>query len=183
MKPTHILQIVLACIVAGGGAAVPLFVSPMTATQWILLAVAEAAAIGKVLSVQSEVAGDKAPSNVVEKSASKIAPLAMLCMVLGVTQVGCQNGQLSPQFVEVSTASLNLLACGLNTYAQNTTTSPINWGTVALDLATNCGMDLVDIVNLFGQSSPVAQAAASNPAAIHAAAMAFKAKNPNGPAK
>lgn len=60
MKFTHYAQIALACVVAAGGAAVPLIVSPMTATQWILLAVAEAAALGKVLSVQSEVSGDKA---------------------------------------------------------------------------------------------------------------------------
>jgi len=62
MNPTHYVQIALAIIVAAGGAAVPLVISPMTPTAWILLVVAIAAAIGKVLSVQSEVQGDKPPT-------------------------------------------------------------------------------------------------------------------------
>ena len=60
MKLTHTIQIVLACIVAAGGAAVPLLVTPMTPTSWLLLIVAEAAALKGVLGVNSEVAGDKA---------------------------------------------------------------------------------------------------------------------------
>ena len=62
MTKSHYVQLVLAAVVACGGAAVPLLVTPMTPTAWLLLAIAEAAALQKVLSVQSEVAGDKPAS-------------------------------------------------------------------------------------------------------------------------
>lgn len=60
MKLTHYLQLTLACLVAGAGAAAPLVVNPMTTTSWLLCLAAVAAGVGKALSVQSEVAGDKA---------------------------------------------------------------------------------------------------------------------------
>jgi hypothetical protein len=100
-------------------------------------------------------------------SARAVAPVAL---------EGCTNGQLNPQAVTVGTNVIALLGCGLVVYARDTTTSPINWGTVALDLAASCGMDVEDIINDFGASSPVAVAAAGNTANVHASAAAFKAK-------
>jgi hypothetical protein len=68
MKPTHVIQLVCAAVIACGGAALPLLVTPMTPTAWLGLAIAEAAALKTVLGVQSEVAGDKgAPADQLAK--------------------------------------------------------------------------------------------------------------------
>lgn len=103
--------------------------------------------------------------------ARAVAPLAL---------EGCTNGTLNPQVVSIGTNALALLGCGLVVYSRDTGTTPINWGTVALDLAGSCGMDLEDIINDFGSTSPVAVAASSNAANVHTAATAFKARAPAG---
>lgn len=76
MKPSHYIQVALAIIVACAGAAVPLLVSPMTTIGWLVLIGAEAAAVSKVLSVQTEVSGDKQTTtkvvNAVEQAASDL---------------------------------------------------------------------------------------------------------------
>ena len=93
MNVAYTIRIGLAVVVAGAGAAVPLLVTPMTTTAWLLLIAAEAAAIEKVLSVKTGIAGDAetaslaritapdaistiaritAPTNAVEKEASKL---------------------------------------------------------------------------------------------------------------
>ena len=67
MKVTHWVQLGLSVLAAAAGAAVPLMVTPMTPTAWLVLVAAEALAIKSALSVQSEVSGDKgtppAPAN------------------------------------------------------------------------------------------------------------------------
>ena len=59
LKATHYVQIGLAAVAAMCGAAVPLLVSPMTPTSWLVLVGAEALALKGVLSVKSETDGDK----------------------------------------------------------------------------------------------------------------------------
>jgi hypothetical protein len=152
MKPTHVVQLVLACVVAGGGAAVPLLVSPMTITAWILLAVAEAAALSKVLSVQSEIAGDRgAPADTankldaVAKAASKIVPLACLLLV-GI--VGCA------QAVAAIGPGVIFAGCVWTTYENEAPGVPI--GQVIADEIAACGSDAANVVVVLDQHEPAA---------------------------
>jgi hypothetical protein len=90
---------------------------------------------------------------------------------------GCNaNGQLSPVVVTVATETLQLLGCAIPLYATDTSATPVNWTALALALATTCGADVVEIANIFGSSSQVAQAATANAASVHLAAQAFKTK-------
>ena len=68
------------------------------------------------------------------------------------------------------------VACAAQTIANDEAQSPQPvWTQVALDLANSCGLDVADIVALFGAEHPVSQAATQNAAVIHAAALARKA--------
>ena len=96
-------------------------------------------------------------------------------MLAAVTLLGCTNGQLSPTVVSVTTSTLELLACGMNVYVKDSQAAP-NWVQMAIDMATQCGMDVADIVAIFGANSGVGQAAAANAAVVNASAAAFKAK-------
>jgi hypothetical protein len=46
---------------------------------------------------------------------------------------------------------------------------------MAIDMGTSCGMDVADIVAIFGSSSPLGQAASANGTAVHQAAAAYRA--------
>jgi hypothetical protein len=68
MKVVHYIQLSLAALAAGAGAAVP-FVG-VAATPWLVGGAAVSLAVAKALGVQSEVAGDKAPKGLTSGSSS-----------------------------------------------------------------------------------------------------------------
>jgi hypothetical protein len=113
----------------------------------------------------------------VKAAAVKVAGalLALPLLLLAFATTGCTNGQLNPQAVSVTTDGLQLLACGLGVYVKDSASTPINWAQMAIDMGTSCGMDVADIVAIFGSSSPLGQAASANGTAVHQAAAAYRA--------
>lgn len=57
MKTIHVMQLTLAALAAGAGAAVPF--APAAVLPWLLGGAAVSLAVAKALSVKSEVDGDK----------------------------------------------------------------------------------------------------------------------------
>jgi len=113
----------------------------------------------------------------VAKAASKVLGVFLL-LFLSVGNSACTNGQLNPTVVSVTVGGLKLLACGMNVYVGDTQTAPINWVQMAIDMGNDCGMDVADIISVFGADSNVAQAATANAAVVHAAAQNYKSAKP-----
>jgi hypothetical protein len=101
--------------------------------------------------------------------------LTALTAALVVFGVGCAGGGAA--IVPVINGGLAALACGWQVYTTDTAkTPPDAWTQIALDLATTCGMDVADIISLFGTQHPVTLAAQAHPDAVHQAASATRAK-------
>jgi hypothetical protein len=100
--------------------------------------------------------------------------IASLGMVVAVLVAGC-NPAAPPNVSGVVTNSLAILACGWDVYSADTSKAPPSgWAQIALDLATQCGMDAAAIVNAFGTAHPVSLAAQADAPALSAAVAARK---------
>jgi hypothetical protein len=100
----------------------------------------------------------------------------ILVAVGGLLTTACATAPaVAPVVVSGVTMGVQAIVCGLQTYAQDSSASPPDsWTQIALDLAKNCGLDVAQLVALFGTSSPaLVKAAQDNAAAIHVAASSF----------
>lgn len=115
------------------------------------------------------------PAKPTPPAVSRLALATLAATVLLLT--GCpSNGQLPPNVPPIVDSGLVLTECAWTTYTTDTgKVPPDSWQQIALDLATQCGMDVVDFVHSFGESHPATLAAKANASAVHAAAMASKA--------
>jgi hypothetical protein len=108
------------------------------------------------------------------------APLALgvsaggSSLAIGAAVAGCAS--VTPTLVVGGiTLGAQAVICAAQTVGADTSTNPPAPPLqIALDLAKNCGMDVEQIVALFGATHPVAQAATQNAAAVHAAALAHQ---------
>jgi hypothetical protein len=171
---THTVQIALAIVVAVAGAAVPFIVQPMTPTAWLLLVAAVASAIGKALSVQSEIAGDKkatataaAATAAANTNAQKgfsvlgaIVSLAILGAILtvGVLLNGCNLPAQTAQAIEV--ASVNLGQCVESVIVKDeSATPPVSATQLILDEGTTCSSEAIALLEALGETVTTANEA------------------------
>jgi hypothetical protein len=105
-------------------------------------------------------------------ASAAVKPLTMLgVLVLAVAGFGANCQPPSPQVVNDVNGGLTLGACMWGVYAHDEAQAPpAPWSQVAVDMGATCGADVVQIVTLFGSSSPLGQAAVANAGAVHAAA-------------
>lgn len=97
-------------------------------------------------------------------------------LVLGLSVSDCGTPVTPALVIGGITLGAETVICAAQTVGADTATNPPAAPLqIALDLAKNCGMDVAQIVALFGATHPVALAATQNAGAVHAAAMARKA--------
>src|ERR1017187_4036687 len=82
----------------------------------------------------------------VAKAASKIAPLACLCLLL----TGCAGGQITPTGVQGITSGVELALCVLDNYATDTAAGMATPALV-LDLVNKCGTDAASIASILAE--------------------------------
>lgn len=94
---------------------------------------------------------------------------------------GCNaQGQPNvPLIVTVTTDTLKAIACGVGVVGQDLGAvdgGSLDWPQVAIDLGETCGMDVGQIVAVFGAQSALGKAAIAHAADVHTAALRYAAR-------
>ena len=100
--------------------------------------------------------------------------MKIAAMIVGFALTGC--GASLATDIGIVAGGLPAVQCGIATWQKDEAeTPPPSDLQVAIDIAEQCGMDVLDFANAFGANNAIAKAAQGSPTKIHTAAVKFHA--------